>query len=433
MRNAGCAVIVTAMGACGAALGQTVERFQLDNGLKVILRPAAKMDSVACVVLFDIGEQHDPPGKSGLCHLVEHLYVTTAAGSTPAASAESWMARYQGMVNAQTGRAHTVMATVFPRESLEQELAEAAARMGDLRIEPADLDRELPRMEAELGNMYGGIPGLTAMNLAASAVSPLPPGARKGGVMEQVRTITIDEARQWHARHYKPGGATLALAGGFDAAVARDRITAIFGTIPRGGPLPPPQPPGALSLGTIQHIAARPQPPGAASAVATIAYRAPEPGSELYAPFLILTARLVQQEMSAAMFGRTPQFSVYYAPLDLPEVLTVSTEPKTGQSDAEVAGLLRQRVTSGTAVKEGGTVNRASLAQTFGPMLGLGGPSLTFGEDPYFAAFCAGRRQQLGLEGDALAAAVEAVSADDLRRCAAEVFGPERSAVVVVR
>jgi predicted Zn-dependent peptidase len=32
-----------------------------------------------------------------------------------------------------------------------------------------------------------------------------------------------------------------------------------------------------------------------------------------------------------------------------------------------------------------------------------------------------------------LAGAVEAVSADDLRRCAADVFGPERSAVVVVR
>jgi zinc protease len=418
------------VGACSAALGQTgVERFQLDNGLKVILRPAAKSDSVACVVLFDIGEQHDPPGKSGLCHLVEHLYVTAAAGSTPAASAESWMARYQGMVNAQTGRAYTVIATVFPRDRLEQELAEAAARMGDLRMEPADLDRELPRMETELSNMYGGIPALTAMNLAASAVSPLPPGARKGGVMEQVRTITIDEARQWHARQYKPGRATLALAGGFDAGVARDRITAVFGNLSRGEQHPPPLPPGAASLGTVQRFAAGPQAP----AVATIAYRAPEPGSELYAPFLILTARLVQQEMSATMFGRTPQFSVYYAPLDLPEVLTVSTEPKPGQSDAEVAALLRQRVTSGTAVKEGATVNRASLAQIFGPMLGLGGPQLTFGEDPYFAAFCLGRRLQLGLEGDALAGAVEAVSADDLRRCAADVFGPERSAVVVVR
>ncbi len=430
MRNASCLVIVTAMGACSAAFAQTgVERFQLDNGLKVILRPAPKADSVACIVLFDIGEQHDPPGQSGLCHLIEHLYVTAAAGSAPASSAESWMARYQGMVNAQTGRTYTVIATVFPRDRLDQELAEAAARMGDLRIEPADLARELPRMEAELGSMYGGIPALTALNLAATAVAPPPPGARKGGVMEQVRSITIEEARQWHARQYKPGRATLALAGGFDAGVARDRITAAFGTLPRGEEPPPPQPPGAASLGTIQRIAAGPQ----AAAVATIAYRAPEPGSELYAPFLILTARLAQQEMSAAMFGRTPQFSVYYAPLDLPEVLTVSTEPKPGQSDAEVAALLRQGVASGTMVREGGTANRAALAQTFGPMLGLGGTQLTFREDPYFAAFSLGRRQQLGIDGDALAVAVEAVTADDLRRCAAEVFGPERSAVVVAR
>ena len=40
-----------------------VERFQLDNGLTVILRPVAGANQVACLTLFDIGEQHDPPKK----------------------------------------------------------------------------------------------------------------------------------------------------------------------------------------------------------------------------------------------------------------------------------------------------------------------------------------------------------------------------------
>ena len=48
-----------------------VERFELDNGLTVILRPVTNSVLVACVTLFDVGELHDPPAKSGLGHLVE--------------------------------------------------------------------------------------------------------------------------------------------------------------------------------------------------------------------------------------------------------------------------------------------------------------------------------------------------------------------------
>jgi predicted Zn-dependent peptidase len=66
-------------------------------------------------------------------------------------------------------------------------------------------------------------------------------------------------------------------------------------------------------------------------------------------------------------------------------------------------------------------------------MLGVDGARRAFGEDPYFAAFCLGRRMQLGLDGPALASALDAVTADDLRRCAEEIFDPARSAVIVVR
>src|SRR5262245_21424463 len=87
-----------------AAHGEdSAQRFKLDNGLRVILRPAPQAKNIACVVLFDLGEANDPPGKSGLSHLTEHVYVTAAAGSRPASTAAAWMTRYAGS-NAQTGR-----------------------------------------------------------------------------------------------------------------------------------------------------------------------------------------------------------------------------------------------------------------------------------------------------------------------------------------
>ena len=66
---------------------ETPGPYKLDNGLTVILRPVPTANSVAFVLLYNIGEDHDPIGKSGTAHLLEHLYVTSAAGDTPARDA----------------------------------------------------------------------------------------------------------------------------------------------------------------------------------------------------------------------------------------------------------------------------------------------------------------------------------------------------------
>ncbi len=133
-------------------------KFSLDNGLTVKIRPIQGAGNVALLVLYKLGGDHDPEGRSGLAHLVEHLYVTAAAGAVPARTAEAFFQRYRAGCNAQTGDRYTVFATVFPKGDLEKELAEAAARMGDLRITAADLDREKPRLLDELSNMFGRHP-----------------------------------------------------------------------------------------------------------------------------------------------------------------------------------------------------------------------------------------------------------------------------------
>ena len=121
-------------------------RFRLDNGLTVLVRPIQGANDVALLVLFKIGGDHDPEGRSGLAHLVEHVYSTAAAGADPSRTADALFRRYPSGCNAQTGDRYTVFATVFPKGDLEKELAQASARMSDLRLSPGDLDREVPRL-----------------------------------------------------------------------------------------------------------------------------------------------------------------------------------------------------------------------------------------------------------------------------------------------
>ena len=98
----------------GGARPRGEAQTRLHNGLQVILRPVDGARDVALVVLFALGEDHDPVGRAGRAHLIEHLYVVAAAGRTPARTADELMAAYPAGWNAQTGAGYTVVATVFP-------------------------------------------------------------------------------------------------------------------------------------------------------------------------------------------------------------------------------------------------------------------------------------------------------------------------------
>ena len=103
-----------------------VERFQLLNGLSVILRPVPGAKQTALMVLYSLGGDHDPQGRSGLAHLVEHVYVTAAAGAEKARGVDEYVKQYPAGWNAQTGDRYTVIAAVFPAKDVEQELRKAA-------------------------------------------------------------------------------------------------------------------------------------------------------------------------------------------------------------------------------------------------------------------------------------------------------------------
>jgi zinc protease len=433
---------IAAVGLCAALSGQTgaepVETWVLGNGLRVMLRPLQGAPKVALLVLYDIGEAHDPPGRSGLGHLIEHCYVTAAAGDRPASSAQDWFTRYEGQANAQTGRLYTVIACVFDRALLGEELADAAARMRGLRVEAADLERERPRMDQELSNMYGGIPALAARNLATDAVAPLPGGGRKGGVPEQVAEVTPGEIRERLAAYYTPANATLVLVGGFEAPQTRPLIESLFSGIPAGTrlqrpPQDPPPRPEALRSATVEPADFMRQP----EPVAALAFRAPAPEGGLYAPFLVAVARLtwrLQPEIEQAMRRPSQIMPIWFTPVDQPEVLILSTQVRAGESDQDAVSRLRGLVGGAVAPPEGEDPGAALALQQFGFLLGLiDVQDRVAAQNPYGVGFSLGRRAQMGIDAQALRAAVSSVTAADLGRCAEEVFAPRAGAAVVVR
>ncbi len=429
----GLAVVLVATATAQAQ--SAIEKYELDNGLTVILRSTDGAGSVACVTLFDIGDEHDPPDRSGLGHFVEHVYVTAEAGETPASTADAWMMRYDRQCNAQTGRDYTVVATVFPPADLEAELAEAAARMGYLRVLEKDVARERPRMIQELANMHGGIPTLAVTNVAGDRAAPLPNGGRKGGRIEQVERVTLDEIVAHHRDYYKPSNATLVLVGGFDTTKARRLIEEHYGGLPPGEPVTAPGPAPAPRPELVSIASERPPFGEWPQRIATIGFRAPAPDNADFAPYLILTGRVFRASQPAILEARRTGslvMPIMFVPLDRPELVFFSSEVADDQTDEQAIAALRGRVRGQMKLDE--PPNPILLYQSFGAFLGLMElPAMSVATNPYGVAFSMGRLHQRGIDPTVLRRQVEAVTVEDLNRCADTVFGVEQGAEVVVR
>jgi zinc protease len=409
----------------------STEHLALENGLAVTIRPIQGAKDVALLVLFKIGGDHDPEGQSGLAHVIEHVYVTAAAGKTPARTAEAFFRSYRAGCNAQTGDRYTVVATVFPPAELEKELTDAAARMGDLQINGADLDREKPRLLEEVANMFGRIPALAAVNVARELIRPTPRGGRKGGQPGQLQAITLDDVRGRWQRYYKPRNAIVVLAGAIDAAAARQALTAHFGKLAAGEEVPTPGATGTPNPGTLRELAVRALLPQA-EPTACLAYAAPEPGSDIYAPFLVLVARLWASSGQPGARGASGQASVYFPLLEDPAVLGVSASVKSSETAPQAIARL-ESVVAGTIESRLRDEERASARQMFAFFLGTAEiPDSVLAQNPYGVALGMARREQMGLDPAQLGRTFDALTEDQLRRAAGEVFAPGRHAAAVV-
>jgi zinc protease len=436
MRTTPLFALLVLFAACPPGAGQApaqaskLDRFRLDNGLKVILRRVPNTKDVALVVLYAIGEDHDPKGKSGLGHMLEHLYVTAAAGDAKARTIQDIIARYPRGWNAQTGDRYTVIAWVFAKQELDRELKDATARMSDLRMAESDLQRERPRVLEEVDNMFGGIPPLAAPNHARELVRPTPLGGRKGGAPDQVKTLTLEELRTRWRDYYKPRNAILVLAGDIDLAQARRQVTALFGKIPSGQPAPAAHEPGKPQLGKTVEVTARSVGGFGQTAVA-LTYPAPAPGSELYLSFLALVVRL-QDRASAELEVGPGRFPVMFRPLDDPSTLTVCTVVRKGETPAAAVKRLKEFVAD-TVRGKVRSRDLSGIRGLFGFFLGVGFfPDLAAMNNVYGEAYGLGRREQLGLDPARLEKALPAVTPETVQRAAREIFGPGRWAAAVV-
>src|SRR3712207_3035033 len=122
-----------------------VERFTLDNGLRVVLTPDSSAPVVGVAVVYDVGIRSEPQGRTGFAHLFEHLMFQ---GSTNLEK----LAHFRhvqgsgGTFNGSTHFDYTDYYESLPANALERALFLEADRMRKPRLTEENL-----RNQVEIG------------------------------------------------------------------------------------------------------------------------------------------------------------------------------------------------------------------------------------------------------------------------------------------
>jgi predicted Zn-dependent peptidase len=212
------------------------ERYQLDNGLEIILHRDNRVPLVSVDVWYHVGMADERPGESGFAHLFEHMFknsehlggrhhydILKHAGSKAA--------------NATTNGDRTNYYEVVPANQLELALWLESDRMGyflpGLDAPRFERQREVVRNERRqsLDNRPYGRDRL------AIAAGLYPEGHPRRyltiGRHEDLEVATVEMVRRFYRKWYVPANATVMVAGDFDPAEARALVQKWFGTFPR--------------------------------------------------------------------------------------------------------------------------------------------------------------------------------------------------------
>lgn len=216
----------------GTALEIPHEKYQLENGLSVILIEDHTSPQIVVDTWYQVGSYDDPKGASGFAHLFEHLMFMGTA-TVPNGNFDIRMEVAGGWNNASTGDDRTNYYDVGPSEIAELLLFMEADRMVNLDITQDKLDSEREVVRQERRQNYEDAPyGKIWLEMPEMMYPSSHPYHLEGiGSHEDLLAATLDTVTQFYQDWYSPSNATLCVAGDFDSAQIKEAIGKYYGAI----------------------------------------------------------------------------------------------------------------------------------------------------------------------------------------------------------
>jgi predicted Zn-dependent peptidase len=213
------------------------EKYQLANGLTVILSEDHRLPQVAVDVWYHVGAANQTPGRSGFAHLFEHMMFSGSKHVQPSPIQVLESLGASGL-NGTTNFDRTNYFEVVPASQLAAALWVESDRMGYLldTLDEQKLKIQRDVVSNEKRQSYENRPyGLAGLRLCDLLFpKPHPYYECVIGDIADIQSASAADVRQFFRTYYGPQNASLALVGDFDPKMARGLVEKYFGPIPRG-------------------------------------------------------------------------------------------------------------------------------------------------------------------------------------------------------
>ena len=209
-----------------------VKSYQLSNGMKVVVIENHRAPVVVSQVWYKIGASYEHDGITGVSHVLEHM-MFKGTEKHPAGEFSEIVAANGGEENAFTGQDYTAYFQKIASDRLELCLELEADRMRNLSFDEKEFLKEIEVVKEERRLRTDDKPmALTYERFNAVAFTNSPYRRPIIGWMEDLDTLTIEDARQWYKTWYAPNNATLVVAGDVEAEEVYRLAKQYFGQLP---------------------------------------------------------------------------------------------------------------------------------------------------------------------------------------------------------
>lgn len=227
-------------------------KFELPNGLRVILSVDKSAPVVATFLHYHVGSKNERPDRTGFAHFFEHLMFEGTV-NIPRHSIDKIVQSAGGRLNAYTTFDETGYQIQLPSNQLKLALWLESERMLQARVEEIGVETQRGVVKEERKNRYDNTPyGSILENLAKYTGEGTPYAWTPIGSAQYIDQATIDEFRDFYKTYYVPNNAVLAIVGDIDIERTKQLVTEYFGDIPRGKEVQRPQ--FSMSMGKGEKV-----------------------------------------------------------------------------------------------------------------------------------------------------------------------------------
>jgi zinc protease len=228
-------------------------RFQLKNGLTVVVQPRPSSGMLGVVVQVRGGQWVEPAGKCGLADFTASLLDRGAAGKTQVEIAETLNALGATL---HAGGDHDYIAVRL--EAPAQNQAEALDLLAEVLTWPTFPVEEIEKVREDILSSIRSLPDRPFENTNEAFYRALytnsPYGRPVEGTETSIREITRNDINEFYKTNVVGANVVVAVAGAVDPGAIRSWAERWLGSLPNGRPVSivsPPEPVRASPLDTL--------------------------------------------------------------------------------------------------------------------------------------------------------------------------------------